>query len=229
MYTKIAEVLKREIRTTEDGSSTIYVPELKENYHSTHGAVQESMHVFIDAGLKKVHSVQPIKILEMGFGTGLNCLLTYLNMPETQIEYYAVEKHPVDEAMVKQLNFSENLGLNKQQTGFFKWIHTSEWDISTRHTKDKFLLRKSKVDFLQIEPKQKFHLIYFDAFAPEVQPKLWTLEVFSKMYDLLEHCGVLTTYCAKGQVRRNMIEAGFKVERLPGPPGKRQILRAIKD
>ena len=228
MRTKIVEVLKREIRNTEDGSTTIYVPGLGENYHSIHGAVQESNHVFIEAGLKQVKNIQPVKILEMGFGTGLNCLLTYLNMPDIKIEYYAVEKYPVEQNMVLQLNYPENLYLNQQQTDFFNWIHTSRWDQGVVNEQANFKLIKDKSDFLEIEPAQIFNLVYFDAFAPEVQPKLWTSEVFKKIFDLMETGGILTTYCAKGQVRRNMIEAGFEVERLPGPPGKRQMIRAVK-
>ncbi len=228
LYTKIAEVLKREIRNTEDGSSTIFVPDLQENYHSIHGAVQESMHVFIEAGLKQIQKNGPIKIMEIGFGTGLNCLLTYLNKSETEIEYYALEKYPVDLDMVMQLNYPENLCLNRQQKNFFEWIHRCEWTKNIFHSQGNFRLTKNKSDLLEIEPDQKYNLIYFDAFAPEVQPKLWTLEVFKMMCSLLEPGGILTTYCAKGQVRRDMQEAGFKVERLPGPPGKRQILRAVK-
>ncbi|MBI9067936.1 MAG: tRNA (5-methylaminomethyl-2-thiouridine)(34)-methyltransferase MnmD [Salinivirgaceae bacterium] len=219
--------LKREIITTSDGSHTLYIPELNENYHSTHGAIQESMHVFIRSGLELFKEDQEISILEIGFGTGLNALLAlnFASKNMIQIFYKTVEKYPITEKEYSQLNFANNIDKDLQDA--FLKMHQSEWNVDVS-IHDSFTLNKLNGDLIYTSFEHRFNVIFFDAFAPDIQPKLWTVEVFKKMYKSLVNNGVLVTYSAKGQVRRNMIEAGFKVERLPGPPGKREMLRAIK-
>ena len=215
---------KREIKISKDGSHTLYVPELNEHYHSVNGAVQESMHVFIDAGLRQL-KLDTINILEFGFGTGLNAFLTAIENTSAEIYYHAMEKYPVDPDTVTQLNYGSLY--DEQYLELFNKLHTSSWEQENKITNN-FFLTKQQCDFKNVELEQKYNLIYFDAFAPEIQPNLWTKEIFEKAYNALLPDGILTTYCAKGVVRRTMQEVGFKVERLPGPPGKREILRAVK-
>lgn len=212
---------------TSDGSSTIHLPDWNENYHSTHGAIQEAEHVFIAKGLEAV-SLSEISILEIGFGTGLNCFITFLESQEKQksINYIGVEAFPVNIEEVSKLNYVSELKAAKQQS-VFEQIHTSTWDekhqISTN-----FWLTKRKQFFKDITDINLYDLVYFDAFGAEHQPELWTVEIFKKMYTSLKVNGILVTYSAKGSVRRAMLEVGFKVERLDGPPGKREMLRATK-
>lgn len=218
--------MKRQIKTTEDGSSTIYVPELKEHYHSIHGAVQESMHVFIEAGFKQLNKDR-IRIFEMGFGTGLNCLLTYLNSGKKEIEYISIEKYPIGEELANQLNFGKTLKLNPNHFAIFESMQKLKWDEKEKIA-DNFTLSKIEADIKNFEHHTQYDLIYFDAFAPEVQPDLWTLDIFQNLYDSMAEGAVLTTYCAKGVVRRTLQKCGFEVERIPGPPGKIQMIRATK-
>jgi tRNA U34 5-methylaminomethyl-2-thiouridine-forming methyltransferase MnmC len=216
---------KREVITTEDGSSTIFLPELNENYHSIHGAIQESMHVFIDAGLKQINA-DKIKIFEVGFGTGLNCWLTYKNAVWRNILYHAIERFPIGVDLVQKLNYSQ---VPESDDGsFFGQVHELPWEMESK-VRQGFTLHKFKGDLISFQPKHTYNLIYFDAFAPEVQPELWIAEIFQKMFDMLDPGGILVTYCAKGEVRRTMQACGFVTERLPGPPGKREMLRAIKN
>jgi tRNA U34 5-methylaminomethyl-2-thiouridine-forming methyltransferase MnmC len=209
--------MKRELLLTKDGSHTIAIPGMNVTYHSTHGAIQESMHVFIQAGLKNIPT-ENIRIFEMGFGTGLNALLTwqYATANNKKIYYYSVEQFP--------LTIKEAEGLNYDAT-FTTQLHTAAWDKDVE-LDTHFTLHKSHSSLLTSVPTTTFHLIYFDAFAPDVQPELWTQSVFEKLYTLLEPGGIFVTYCCKGIVRRAMQAAGFKTEKLPGPPGKREILRA---
>jgi tRNA U34 5-methylaminomethyl-2-thiouridine-forming methyltransferase MnmC len=223
----MGKVLKREIILTEDGSTTIYIPELQENYHSIHGAVQESMHVFINSGLKQINKKQ-ISIFEMGLGTGLNCLLTFLHSKNQEITYYALEKYPVEPEITKSLNFTEQLNLTKTQQNVFKNIHVQEWNNNVTKIANNFRLIKTCSDINLFQTKLKFDIIFFDAFAPDIQPNLWTKVIFKKMFSMLNSNGILVTYSAKGQVRRNMADSGFTIEKLPGPPGKREMIRAIK-
>jgi tRNA U34 5-methylaminomethyl-2-thiouridine-forming methyltransferase MnmC len=218
--------VKREIFITADGSSTLYLPQIKEHFHSTFGAVQESMHVFIEAGLKQIKKTE-IKIFELGFGSGLNCLLTYLNAENRVIEYTGIETFPLEPDLVKQLNYNKMLGLEDSGNVFFQHIHQSEWG-ETKFITDKFKLKKIKGEMENYSETGEFDLVYFDAFSPAVQPELWSEIIFQKMSDALNTNGVLVTYCAKGEVRRTMEKCGFSVERIPGPPGKREMLRAIK-
>ncbi|QQS52098.1 MAG: tRNA (5-methylaminomethyl-2-thiouridine)(34)-methyltransferase MnmD [Bacteroidota bacterium] len=207
---------------TADGSSSLFVPGLNECYHSVHGAVQESMHVFIAAGLQSI-SKNSIRIFEMGYGTGLNFLLTYLNRGIHSIDYHAIDAFPLKDAVIKKLNYVQNLSLKPEEAELFERFHQSEGRVLHHEC---FSWHKSKCTLENYEAQVKFDLIYFDAFAPAIQPELWTIEVFEKLFAILNPGGILTTYCAKGQVRRNMQAAGFVTERLPGPPGKFEMLRA---
>lgn len=210
-----------EIMVTDDGSNTLFVPDINETYHSTHGAIQESMHIFIEQGLN-VMQKDSIRILEIGFGTGLNALLTALHA-DKQIEYITVEKYPIDQQLVQALNYPEQTGLPYARDLFEK-LHQTRWE-ELIEIKPNFRMQKLKTNFCDFAPSEKFDLIYFDAFSPEKQPEMWEQKQFEKLFNACHPGAVIVTYCAKGAVRRNMQSAGFKVERLPGPPGKREILR----
>ena len=221
--------MKRTIIITDDGSTTIHLPDLDEQYHSKHGAIQEAYHVFINTGLEyllKQLQPNPLKILEIGLGTGLNAFITLLEADKNKIpiSFTGVEAYPISSLEIEKLNYP--LLLNSTEA-YFKKLHQSEWEkqisISTH-----FSILKRKQFFSEITDKNNFHLIYFDAFGARVQPELWTEQIFKKMYTALKKGGVLVTYSAKGSVRRAMQTVGFEVERLPGPPGKREMLRAHK-
>ncbi|TCP28419.1 tRNA U34 5-methylaminomethyl-2-thiouridine-forming methyltransferase MnmC [Tenacibaculum skagerrakense] len=217
--------MKREIIITSDGSTTIHLPAWNEQYHSKHGAIQEAYHVFIKHGLEYV-SLEKIAVLEIGFGTGLNCFITYLESNK-EIEYVGVEAYPVAGEEINKLNYVSELKAEDNSSVFNK-IHKVSWE--TRHQiQENFYLTKRQQFFKDIEDVEAFNLIYFDAFGARVQPELWTEEIFEKMFKALKSGGVLVTYAAKGSVRRAMEAVGFLVERLPGPPGKREMLRAIKN
>lgn len=217
--------MNRKIIITEDGSHSLQVPELQETYHSIHGAIQESQHVFIKNGLQALRG-NNINIFEMGFGTGLNALLSYLlcHSKQQSLSYTSIEKYPLSMEEAKQLNFPEQL---EQNRSFFDRMHTAEWD-STSVIEPDFKLTKIKADLSGTELEGSYDIIFFDAFSPDIQPNLWTIEVMSKMHKLLRSGGLFVTYSAKGQVRRNLQEVGFTVERLSGPPGKREMIRATK-
>jgi tRNA U34 5-methylaminomethyl-2-thiouridine-forming methyltransferase MnmC len=219
-----------QIKMTEDGSQTLYVPSLGESYHSLFGAVNESLHVFIEAGFKPVEKEKKeIGILEIGLGTGLNILLTYIEACRSNavIDYIAIDPYPLPMNLVMELNYPEILsykGIRK----VFHQLHSSDWNNRTVLSKD-FHLTKFKSGIGEFSyTNTKFDLIYFDAFSPDVQSELWTLEIFMKLALLAKTSCVLVTYSAKGEVRRNLQKAGFSTERLPGPKGKREILRATK-
>jgi tRNA U34 5-methylaminomethyl-2-thiouridine-forming methyltransferase MnmC len=216
--------MKREILITSDGSTTINLPDLNEQYHSKNGSINESYHVFINSGLRQVSS-DTVSILEIGFGTGLNCFITYLEAKK-EIHYVGVEAYPVTSEEVESMNFISILNAEKEKAIFDK-IHDVSWE-EKHQISDKFALTKRKQFFEDIDDKDAFDLIYFDAFGARVQPQLWTVEIFQKMFESLKENGILVTYSAKGSVRRAMQEVGFTVERLPGPPGKREMLRATK-
>lgn len=216
--------MKREIIITSDGSTTIHLPDWNEQYHSKHGAIQEAYHVFIKHGLQAC-SAKPISILEIGFGTGLNCFITYLEANCT-VNYVGVEAYPVASEEIGKLNYVAELKA-EEKIAVFKKIHEVSWEQKHSITKD-FSLTKRQQFFKDITDREAFDLIYFDAFGARVQPELWTEEIFEKMYTALRTNGVLVTYSAKGSVRRAMEAVGFTVERLPGPPGKREMLRATK-
>lgn len=221
--------MKREIITTDDGSTTIHLPDWNEQYHSTHGAIQEAYHVFIGKGLSyflEKKQPKPLEILEIGLGTGLNAFITLLEAEKLNqsINYTGIEAYPVQSSEIELLNYSKQL---KGSDEYFKKIHQGDWKKSYKIT-SLFSITKRKQFFSDIEDEASFHLIYFDAFGARVQPELWTEAIFKKMYDALKVGGVLVTYSAKGSVRRAMQAVGFEVERLPGPPGKREMLRASK-
>ncbi|MCP4975763.1 MAG: tRNA (5-methylaminomethyl-2-thiouridine)(34)-methyltransferase MnmD [Maribacter sp.] len=219
--------MQREIITTADGSKTIQLKEWNEQYHSKHGAIQEAYHVFIKHGLNLFQN-QSINILEIGFGTGLNALITCLEAPKLNlmVVFNGVEAYPVSADELSQLNYISELKAEdfRQQ---FQQMHQSSWEEEI-WISDHFSLYKEQCDFKEINDHNCYDLVYFDAFGARVQPELWTEDIFSKMFMALKKGGVLVTYAAKGSVRRAMLEVGFEVERLPGPPGKREMLRAIK-
>jgi tRNA U34 5-methylaminomethyl-2-thiouridine-forming methyltransferase MnmC len=213
------------IRITSDNSPTLYLEELNETYHSVHGAQQESEHVYIKSGLSEFNGNNDVRIFEMGFGTGLNVLLTrnYAKENGMRIHFTSVELYPLPIDIWSQLNYTSNL-LEKE---FFTSIHQSTWGENTVIDPD-FELVKHKISLAEVDYESEFDLIYFDAFGPDKQPDMWTINIFEKMYKMLDKGGVFVTYSAKGQVRRDLQSAGFKVERIPGPPGKREMLRARK-
>ncbi len=216
---------------TKDGSTTIHLEDWNEQYHSTNGAIQEAMHVFIKTGLqhtKNTFNPDQIHILEIGFGTGLNAFVTYLEAKKHNfhINYHGVEAYPVASAEITQLNYTQELKAENERDTF-EQMHACEWGKETILA-DNFKLTKRQQFFSEINDQEQFNLIYFDAFGARVQPELWSVEIFKKMYEALQKNGVLVTYAAKGSVRRAMQEVGFNVERLPGPPGKREMLRATK-
>jgi len=219
--------LKREIIKTSDGSTTIHIPEWNEQYHSIHGAIQEANHVYIQHGLN-YKTTNEIAVLEIGFGTGLNSFMTFLEAQENKlfIEYVGVEAYPIFEEELLKLNYVAELGAI-QFTKIFESFHSCSWEEKHQITPN-FSLLKRKQFFHEIDDENKFDVIYFDAFGARVQPELWTEGIFLKMFLALKSKGVLVTYAAKGSVRRAMKSVGFSVERLPGPPGKREMLRAVK-
>ena len=220
--------MKREIILTSDGSTTIHLPEWNEQYHSKHGAIQEAYHVFIKNGLEFVKSKSKISILEIGFGTGLNCFITFLEAKkhDINVDYTGIEAYPVIQEEIEKLNYVIELKSEDDQFNFNK-IHSFSWD-KKHQLSTNFSLTKKEQFFEKINAIDEFNLIYFDAFGARVQPELWTEIIFKKMYQALKQNGILVTYSAKGSVRRAMQKVGFIVERLPGPPGKREMLRAIK-
>jgi len=218
--------MDREIRTTSDGSHTLYVKSMDECYHSVHGALQESTHVFINQGLKHT-PLDSISILELGFGTGLNALLTLADATQSglKIAYHAVEKYPLDADEYSRLNFETFIeGLPK---GSFQRLHTLPWE-KEHALGPQFRFYKEQSDFRSMAPKGTFDLVYFDAFDPNKQPELWTEAIFSRLYALMNAGGILVTYSSKGLIRRAMKASGFEVFKVPGPPGKREMVRAIK-
>ena len=212
------------LRQTEDGSQTLYNKTIDECYHSIHGAKNESNHIFIQSAFLQCNK-QDISIFEVGFGTGLNAFLTLLTATKTKqkVHYETVELYPVPSDFYSNFNYATT----KEEQSIFKKLHCSEWNRTEEITSN-FSLLKHLGDIKNLELKNHFDIVYFDAFSPDAQPELWSEEVFRNVYGLMKVGGVLTTYCAKGDVRRAMIVAGFRVEKLAGPPGKRHILRARK-
>ena len=211
---------------TEDGSHTIYIPEISEHYHSVHGAIQESNHIFIVRGFNFSAS-DPVSILEIGFGTGLNVLLTALESYETgrKVFYTTIDNNHLDDQITESLNYAEMTGKGSRE--IFNRIHGSPWD-NDYELLPGFILRKTKGDLTKMQLSGYYDLIYFDAFSPEKQPEMWTRKIFSMISDVTIAGGILVTYCVKGEVKRILKSTGFRISLLPGPPGKRHILRAIK-
>jgi tRNA U34 5-methylaminomethyl-2-thiouridine-forming methyltransferase MnmC len=224
--------LKTTIITTADGSHSIYVEELNEHYHSVHGAIQESKHVFINAGFKHIastltDSTTQINILEIGLGTGLNAILTFSEAKKTDviINYTAIEAYPIPIDLANELNYIELLNEQNNQS-IFSAIHSCEWN-KQNVLSDRFNFCKIKNTLQQFIFNDTYHLIYFDAFGPQVQPEMWTEDIFTKLYAATKQNGCLVTYCAKGEVKRTLKKVGFSVESLQGPPGKREMVRAV--
>ena len=210
---------------TNDGSHSIFNPEVNETYHSKHGAIVEAEYVFIKNGLLAENKKQ-FSILEVGFGTGLNALLTAQKAQQKKIaiNYHGIELYPVPKESYIQLNFTELIGEEKS-----KLLNLHECNWEEEHVINKFFkLTKNEIALENYTSKTKFDIIYFDAFSPEKQAELWTAEVFQNMYNLLNEDGFLVTYCAKGVVKRTMKAVGFEIVVLDGPPGKRQMTRANK-
>jgi tRNA U34 5-methylaminomethyl-2-thiouridine-forming methyltransferase MnmC len=227
-----------EFQITEDGSHTLFSEMAGQTYHSSHGAVQESRHIFIDAALAKAQNDMGnarLSVLEIGFGTGLNALLTaqWARENGVKIEYTTIELYPLREVVYWELNYGRLLGDEE----LFLRLHEADWDAGFVQVGENFAIRKCKSDIVEwlcneecgMRDEELYDVVYFDAFSPDAQPELWTEDVFRCVYGLMRRGGVLTTYCAKGDVRRAMLAAGFGVEKLQGPPGKRHILRAVKE
>jgi len=217
--------------TTADGSNSLFVPELNEQYHSYHGARQESEHVFIKNGLiykydEHFIANNKIKILEIGFGTGLNGYLTYLQSLKLKvlIEYVGIEVNPLPINIIKELNYAELLGTERE---LFLKMHECEWE-KYQTISENFSLKKQCIKVQDIIFDEKFDIIYYDAFGPRAQAEMWQFEIFLKLFDALNSGGILVTYCAKGEVKRLLKSVGFVVENIPGPPGKREMTRAHK-
>ena len=220
--------MKRKIIQTSDGSKTIFLPDWNESYHSKHGAIQEANHVFINKGLHHLigsGKFSVVNILEIGFGTGLNAFLTAIEaqQKEITINYTGIEAYPVLEDELTTLNYFKTA----EEQQLFTTIHSVSWE-DFQDISSVFKLNKCKKFIQDITDKATYNLIYFDAFGARVQPELWTEKVFENMFNALVSNGVLVTYSAKGSVRRAMQAVGFTVERLSGPPGKREMLRATK-
>ena len=219
-----------EIRPTSDGSHTLYNSDLDENYHSVHGAIQESMHVFIKAGLEYLLEVKrDIWVLEVGLGTGLNAWLTLNQVlhSDAKVNYVAVEPFPVDITLADQLNYPQILHSSEYRSRLFHQLHQAEWEKFVALTPE-FQLRKIPHTLQDFKPQWIFDLVYFDAFAPSKHPEIWEKSMLTKIFDITAPGGMLLTYCAKGQFKRDLKETGWLVESLPGPPGKREMTRATK-
>lgn len=220
--------MKREIISTKDGSKTIHLPEINESYHSVHGALQEAKHVFIQWGWETLQT-HHYKILEIGFGSGLNTILSLIESEKNnvKVDYTGLEAFPISDEEILALDY-KNIAEIKPYSNLFDAIHEAKWNEPVKITPN-FSLTKIHQSIADYTPeKLQFNLIYFDAFGPRVQPEMWTFEVFQKMYNALASNGILVTYCAKGEVRRNLLKLGFEVKKVAGPPGKREMIWAKK-
>ena len=217
--------MNNQIVITNDGSHSIFNSIINECYHSKNGAIIEAEHIFIKNGFSSFKK-ESVNILEIGFGTGLNALLTYQKAEQKLItvNYHAIELYPLKKNFFMQLNYTNLIGLKKKE---FLAIHKCNWGTEYSIS-NYFKLTKNHISTQKYNTNLKFDIIYFDAFSPEKQPELWTKEIFQKMYYFLKNNGILVTYCAKGEVKRIMKEVGFKIDVLDGPPGKRQMTRANK-
>ena len=218
--------MERSLKITEDGSHTMFVKGLDEPYHSTHGALQESMHVFIKQGLLTVKE-SSVRILELGFGTGLNALLTLAHSirHELDIYYHAVEKYPLTENEYKLLNHEKFV--DHLPKGMQNRLHSSPWGEAVQIS-DRFTLFKEESDFRSMSLSPNIKLVYFDAFSPDKQPELWTQDVIASIAAVSDPGAILVTYSSKGVVRRTLTSCGFEVNKVPGPTGKREMIRATK-
>ncbi|MCF6131878.1 tRNA (5-methylaminomethyl-2-thiouridine)(34)-methyltransferase MnmD [Flavobacterium wongokense] len=219
--------MKREIIQTNDGSTTIHLPEWNESYHSKHGAIQEAYHVFIKNGLSLFESM-PISILEIGFGTGLNSFITFVESKKNsqKIDYVGVEAYPVALEEALQMNYA--ISIEESEKDMFKKMHEVGWE-EKHQLSENFSLTKRQQFFQDINDENAFDLIYFDAFGFRVQPELWSEEIFEAMFKALKTNGILVTYACRTSIKNAMLSAGFSVKKLPGAPGKREMLRASKE
>lgn len=215
-----------QLRLTKDGSHTLYIPELDEYYHSLHGAINESVHVFLQAGFS-YHPAGKLSILEIGFGTGLNAILTMIRAEEEKrtVTYHTIDIHPLPVEIISRLNYPELLsGIYKEK---FMKMHEVSWNSEHKITPF-FSLKKIAADILNYKLPGHYQVVYFDAFAPDKQPGLWEQKIFMKIFNAMSSESILTTYSSKGEIKRRLIKCGFDVEKIPGPPGKREMLRCIK-
>ena len=220
--------MKREILIIADGSTTIRIPDWDENYHSSHGAIQEAKHVFIANGLDLYKNQTEISILEIGFGTGLNAFITFLETQKKEkVNYVGVEAYPIAQEEVNQMNYPSELKAISF-TSIFEKLHNCDWEQEVTIASH-FKLTKRQQLFQDIEDKNQYNLIYFDAFGFPLQPELWSELIFKKMFDALLPNGVLVTYACRTSIKNAMIASGFTIEKLPGAPGKREMLRATKN
>ncbi|MEN7546601.1 tRNA (5-methylaminomethyl-2-thiouridine)(34)-methyltransferase MnmD [Rapidithrix thailandica] len=215
---------------TSDGSSTLYNKNLDETYHSSHGAITESRHVFLKEGIEFFLQRQPkkISVLEVGFGTGLNALLTleFAKKHSIEMKYVTLEPFPVSESLVKELNYPEYFESEELRQAFYQ-LHELPWD-KEHSPESNFYFKKVNAPLLEYSEEGCFDVVYYDAFAPRKQPEMWELDNLQKTFDLCNPQGILVTYCSNGQFKRNLKAVGYKVEGIPGPPGKREMTRAYK-
>jgi tRNA U34 5-methylaminomethyl-2-thiouridine-forming methyltransferase MnmC len=220
--------VKKELKITADGSKTIYVPAMDEQYHSGHGALQEALHVFIEQGIRLANHPEELHIFEMGFGTGLNAFLSLIEAESTHrnINYVGIEAYPIDTKLVSKLEYEKLVDLNYESL-FFQ-LHDCPWETPNQLTTF-FSVQKiqAKIEEYNVIP-ESFDVVFYDAFGPRAQQSMWHIDILSKMYQLLKKDGFLVTYCAKGQVKRDLKSLGFEVVTLPGPPGKREMIKALK-
>jgi tRNA U34 5-methylaminomethyl-2-thiouridine-forming methyltransferase MnmC len=218
--------MNRTLKLSNDGSHTVYDETINEHFHSVHGAITESQHVFIKNGFS-FPDVSELKILEIGFGTGLNVFLTLIEALKTgtMTVYDSIDLYPLDADILDKLNYARIL--SPELLPAYKTICNCSWNEQNAITEG-FLLNKKLGNALIVEFDKIYDLVYFDAFSPEKQPEMWTREFFCRIFNAMNSGAVLVTYCAKGSVKRTLIDVGFKVELLAGPPGKRQMIRAIK-
>lgn len=218
----------RKLIPTADGSQTLFLPEMDEHYHSVNGAITESKYVYVEKGFQYNINPEP-KVFEVGFGTGLNALLTAIHAEESKriTTYFSIEKFPLDESLLQQLNYGQLISPDAQK--LFEKIHQCKWN-EMAEISPFFNLEKIKADILvsSLTNIEKWDVIYFDAFGPDKQPEMWTPEIFQKIFEQSLPGCIFVTYSAKGEVRRQLARVGFEMERLPGPPGKKQMLRGIK-
>jgi len=223
--------MKRKIVLTADGSCSVFSEDVNQHYHSHFGALQESMHIFIDAGFCSdiLSDLKTVSILEIGFGTGLNALLTYFKAKELQkkVYYETLELFPLRKQEVEQLNYPSLLNYSDAKE-IFTILHDVSFNKKHKISEDFTLLKRQISAINAIYTPNRYDLVYFDAFSPEVQPELWTKEVFEPIYQSMKKNSILLTYCTKGSVKKALTEIGFQLKKLSGPTGKREILRGIK-
>jgi len=219
--------MKRQVIETADGSKTLFIPDMNEQYHSVNGARTESEYVFLKQGYLHHPSESPV-VFEVGFGTGLNALLTALKAEELKrpTKFFSIEKYPIETAEVQNLDYGRQI--SEEAAELFKKLHDAAWNESAKIS-DYFTLHKLQADLklISFDKLEAFDVIYFDAFAPDKQPQLWEAEIFERIYKASNKGAIFVTYSAKGVIRRQLASIGFTMERLPGPPGKRQMLRGI--